>query len=184
MINVYLKDGIEIYQEYIKRKLQNEKEKKQDEEVKICKTYIKENGKRIDCNELNEDRIIDLIEQDFDSLNQDKKIKNKAKNNATISQFVSSINPTYKASYEGVLRLLQIRDKYNQNCSHITSIMANLDSVVGKIEQAKCVVAYQKQLVKDDSKISMEELISALKNLALLEKNQSISRLNKELEMM
>ncbi len=179
MINVFLKSKQEISREYALKKLKGGNAPIK----KVCETYIVENGERIDCCDLSESKLLDLIEEDYDSLICSKVYNNKIKNsyfNASINEFIRSIDDDYKASYEGILRLINMSKKYDIDCNHIHYIMANLKDIVSKLEDARKIIKYQKQLKKDNSKITNKELYETLLNLAKLEKNPAFD--DKEME--
>ena len=135
-----------------------------------CLTYLKKvDGTRVDTCDLTEEEILGIIEADVaDFKNPQGTYKTQGIDEPNVFKILRLVKYTWTPSYEAVLRIMQMEQKYGH-------IMMDILGSVDKRDirtQASTIAYFQKETAGDYTPVTREELMAVIQQMAANEKRK------------
>ena len=145
---------------------------------KACPTYLKKvDGTRVDTCDLSEEDILGIIEADVDDFqNPQGTYKTQGIDEPNVFKILRLVKDTWTPSYEAVLRIMQMEQKYG----HIMMDILGSADKRNTRTQASTIAYFQKETAGDYTPVTREEMMAVVQQMADNEKrkkqNASLSK--------
>ena len=162
MINIYIKNSDELAKEQSLYDFAAHTVK--GIAYKACETYLmKKDGTKVDTKDLTEEDILNLIELDLrDFLSPQGSYKASNRPGLDTFKLLDTLENVWDPSYNAILRLYDMQGKYGHI---VTDLIGKIDKI-GIRNLAQTIATFQKESNGDFSEISLEEVITVIKQLS------------------